>query len=159
MTQPTFPLICITKGKYLDLIPAESYFSKVATSALIDPSIFDGTFLFDKTGNVWTYKQVSSNFRNNIWTKFLAKTFYNPLLEAQVIWKKVGSYHLDELKDKLKTCVDKDDDIITQFEEADIIKSSIEQAMTFDNVQHVLNKYVFDVDEKELWKEQERRPK
>ena len=159
MTQPTFPLICITKDKGLDLVPAENYFSKVATSALVDTSVFQDTFLFDTNGNVWSYKQVSDKFKNNFLTKFLAKTFYNPLLDAKVIWSNVGTYQLKELQDKLKSCIDKDDDIITQFEEADVIKSSLDKATTFADILKILDKYVFAVNEVELWKEQEGRPK
>lgn len=159
MTQPAFPLICITKDKGLDLVPSEIYFSKVATSALVDTRVFQDTFLFDKNGNVWTYQQVSDKFKNSFLTNFLAKTFYNPLLDAKVIWTNVGTYQIEELQNKLKSCVDKDDDIITQFEEADVIKSSLDQATTFADILKVLNKYVFDVNEEELWKEKEGRPK
>jgi hypothetical protein len=150
MTQPVFPLICISADKSLYLVPAESYFSKVATSALVDSTIFQNTFLFDKNGNVWSYQQVSDKFKDNFLTKFLAKTFYNPLLDAKVIWSNVGTYQFKDLQDKLKSCVDKDDDIITQFEEADVIKSSLDQATTFADILKVLKKYVFAVDEKEL---------
>ncbi|MGG9962316.1 hypothetical protein [Ferruginibacter sp. SUN106] len=159
MTQPAFPLICITKDKGLDLVPTEIYFSKVATSALADTSVYQDTFLFDKNGNVWTYQQVSDKFKNNFITKFLAKTFYNPILDAKVIWTNVGTYQIKDIQNKLKCCVDKDDDIITQFAEADVIKSSLDQATTFADILKVLNKYVFDPNEQELWEEQKSRPK
>lgn len=159
MTQPTFPLICIIKNKGIDLVPAENYLSKVATSALVDTSVTQNTLLFDNNGNVWSYKQVSDKSKNNYLTKFLSDTFYNPLLDAKVIWSNVGNYQIKELRDKLKSCVDKDDDIITQFEEAAVIKSSLDQANTFADILKLLNKYVFVVDEVELWKEQEGRPK
>ena len=157
MTQPVFPLICITKDKWLGLVPAEYYFSKVATSVLSDASIFKDTVLFDQDGNIWSYQQVSDKFKNNFLTKFLAKTFYNPLLDAKVMWTKIGTYQIKELHDKLKSCVDKDDDINTQFEEADVIKSSLDQATTFADILKVLDKYVFNVNEAELRREQEGR--
>jgi hypothetical protein len=154
MTQPVFPLICITKDKWVDIVPAKNYFSKIATSALVDTSVFKDRVLFDNNGNIWSYQQISDKFKNNFLTKFLAKTFYNPLLEAKVIWTNIGTYQIKELQDKLKSCVDKDDDIITQFEEADVIKSSLDRATTFDDILKVLDKYVFNVDEEELWREQ-----
>lgn len=150
MTQPTFPLIVISNDNSLDLVPEEKYFSKVATSALIDPIAFQHNFLFDNSGNKWAYKQVSDKFKNTLLTRILAKTFYNPLLDAKVVWTKVGTYRLDELKEKLNNCVDKDNDIITQFEEADVIKSAISNASTFADVLKVLHKYVFNVNEDQI---------
>ena len=153
MTQPLFPLICITKSNGIDLVPAESHFSKVAASALFNTSIFHNTLLFDKNYTIWKYQQVSDKFKNNLLTKLLAKTFYNPLLEAKIIWTNAGSFKLKDLQEKLKFCVDEDDDIITQFEEAEIIKASIDQATNFDEIIKVLEKYIFAVNEEELLKE------
>ena len=113
--------------------------------------------MYDKQGNKWSYKQVSDKFKSTFLTKLLAKTFYNPLLEAKVIWTQVGSYQIKELQNKLKYCIDKDDDIITQFEEGDVIKSNLDKSDTFDNILEVLKKYVFEVNEEQLWKEQELR--
>ncbi|MFT3705994.1 MAG: hypothetical protein QM802_26745 [Agriterribacter sp.] len=153
--QPVFPLICIAKESELELIPAESYFSKISTSALINESFFKDTLLFDGNGDIWSYKQVSDKFKRNFFTILLAKTFYNPLLDAKVIWTKIGSYEMNELKEKLNNCIDKDDDIITQFAEASTIKSSLSQAATFDDIIKVLNKYVFAVNENELYNNKE----
>ena len=159
MTQPLYPLLCISNDNSIDLVPAEHHFSKVAASALIDPGMSHDTFLFDGNGNQWSYQKVSDKFKNTFWTRLLARTFYNPIVEAKIIWTKVADYRLDELKDKLKDCVDKDDDIITQFEEADVIKSAIDKATVFDDLIKVLNKYVFEVNEEELWNEKESQQK
>jgi len=159
MTQPIFPLIAISKDDSLNLVPDEKYFSKVATSALINPVVFQNTILFDSENNKWTYKQTSEKFKNTFLTRILANTFYNPLLYAKVIWTKVDTYHIDDLKEKLKTCVDKDDDIITQFEEPEVIKSAIGNAVTFAEILKVLNKYIFEVNEGKLAHEQESRVK
>jgi hypothetical protein len=159
MTQPTFPLIAISKDDSVNLVPEEKYFSKVATSALINPIVFQDTILFDSDNNKWTYKQTSEEFKNTFLTRILAKTFYNPLLDAKVVWTKADTYQIAELKEKLKICVDKDDDIITQFEEPDVIKSAISNAATFAEILKVLNKYIFAVNEGELAQEQESRIK
>jgi len=159
MLQPSYPLICVSKDNSIVLVPAEHYFTKVAISALIDPGIFQETSLFDGNGNEWTYQMVSDKFKNTFWTRLLARTFYNPRVEAKIVWTKVADYRLDELKDKLKDCVDKDDDIITQFEEADVIKTAIDKTAVFDDLIKVLNKYVFEVDEEELWNEKKSQQK
>lgn len=157
MTQPTFPLICISDDGGLEIISNESLLSKVSTLALIDPTVFDKAFLFDRFGRQWTYIQVAEIFKNTWLTKVLAMTFYNPTYDAKVIWKLHGSYEINYLKNQLNNCIDKDDDIITQFEEAGIIKEAIDKASSFDDILIVLNKYVFSVDEELLRKEQEKR--
>ena len=86
-------------------------------------------------------------------TRILARTVYNPMLEARVIWTKESAYQLGDLKNVLKHCVDKDDDIITQYEEAFVIKSAIDKSDSFAALVAILNKYVFAVNEEELWKE------
>lgn len=154
MTQPTFPLIAISKDGSLNLVPEEGYFSKVATSALIDSTVFQDTILFDRDYRKWTYKQTSEKFKNTLLTRILAKTFYNPLLDAKIIWTNADTYQIGELKEKLKTCIDKDDDIITQFVEALVIKSAIDSAETFIDVLQILNKYIFAVNEHEIAHEQ-----
>jgi len=53
--------------------------------------------------------------------------------------------------------VDRGDDIITQFEEGEIIKGQINNCDSFENIIKTLDKYVFKVNEEELWKEQESR--
>lgn len=159
MITPVFPLIAIGEDSVVELIPSDNYFAKVATSALLDKTLFQQTHLFDKSGNIWMYEQVCDKFKNNFLTRLLAKTFYNPLLDAKVIWTKSSTYQLKELQEKLKHCVDKDDDIITQYEESDVIKTAIDRSATFDDIVVVLNKYVFAVNEQALWKEQEIRPK
>ena len=147
MTQPAFPVIAISKDDSVILVPDETYFSKVATSSLINPLAFQDTILFDGENNRWSYKLISEKFKNTFLTRILASTFYNPILDAKVIWTKVGTYHVDDLKENLKTCVDKDDDIITQFEEPEVIKSAIDNATTFVEILKVLNKYIFEVNE------------
>jgi hypothetical protein len=157
MKQPTFPLIYIFENESLDLILSEESFSKVSTLALINTTNFEKVILFDKGYQKWTYKQIADSFKNNWWTKLLAKTFYNPTLNAKVIWTLIGEYNLGELKNIVQVCIEKDDDIITQYEEAEVISNSIDKAETFEDILKVLNKFVFEVDEKKLWKEQENR--
>ncbi len=115
--------------------------------------------MFDSNNLKWTYRQTVESFKSNWFTRALAKTFYNPTLDAKVIWTSKGIYSIDELKEKINDCVDNDDDIITQFEEGDVIKSAVVRSSTIDEIIQVLNKYVFDVNEEELWKEQEERHK
>ena len=61
------------------------------------------------------------------------------------------------LKNDINNQVDRDDNIITQFEEGEIIKQKVENCDSFDDIVKTLDKYVFKVNETELWKEQESR--
>jgi len=155
VTIPHFPAIIIYDDAWLNIVVSADVFSKVAVSALINPSVLKGDVLFDANGDKWTYTRVSDGFKNTFLARLLAKTFYNPRLDATVIWNRAGSYSLDELKADVKLCVDKDDDIITQFEEGSVIKAAVDASSSFDEIMGVLNKYVFEVNEELLWKEQE----
>lgn len=159
MTKPTFPLICIAGDGALDLVTNEVMLSKTSALALTDPTSVSDAFLYDKNGNRWTYTQVADNFKKTWLTRMLAKTFYNPAYNVKVVWTLNGSYNIDELKSGLNNCIDMDDDIITQYEEAGIIKSAVNSATDFNSILKVLDKYVFAVDEEKLWKEQEGREK
>jgi hypothetical protein len=155
MTNPGFPLICISKDNSMFIIQDEKSLSKVSTSALVDKTFFKDNYSYDSNGIKWTYELVSDKFKDNFMTRLLAKTFYNPLLDARIIWTQINSYELQELKNKLKLCLDKDDDILTQFETSDIINLAISKANTYDKIMAVLNKYIFEVNEEELYKEQD----
>ena len=63
---------------------------------------------------------------------------------------------MTELKAKIKNCIEKDDDILTQFVEADFLKYKIETSIDFAELIENLNKYRFDIiDEELIWKENE----
>ncbi|OGX89223.1 hypothetical protein BEN47_07405 [Hymenobacter lapidarius] len=154
MRQPQFPLIAIGNNGVPNIIQSASVLSKASVRELTT-AYFDTVDLFDNTSVKWKFRQVSANLKISWWTKSLANTIYNPTLDVDIVWTFNGAYHLSELKKKLTNCVDKDDDIITQFEEADVIKAAIGNAMQFDDILIVLNKYVFDVYEEQIWKDQE----
>ncbi len=82
---------------------------------------------------------------------------YNPQIRVTLKWTKIGDYKLGDLKNDIFKQTDRDDDIITQFEEGEIIKEKVKDCDSFDDIIWTLNKYVFKVDEEELWKEQESR--
>ncbi len=146
------PLISISNNGGLQLIPDKMPFLKVSAVSLLDKHWNNETF-FDAENVKWTYTLIADKFKPNWFTEILARTFYNPRFRADVLWVNNGLYTIAELKEKIKHCVDKYDDIITQFEEGDVIKIAIDKATTFEDIVAVLNKYVFEVDEEALWKE------
>lgn len=155
MDKPVFPLINIYDLYHVDLLSSDINLFKAKTSELLDMG--DESLVYDASGKVWRYKLSSKSFKNTFLRRLLAYTFYNPEYDTQPVWSQKGEYELDDLKDSLKQCVDKDDDVITQYEDADIIKREIDISFTFPDLVDVLNKYVFDVRHDEIAAERKAR--
>ena len=155
MNQPSFPLILVSiEDNSFEISRSINDYSKIKAQALIDGSFFEGTYFFDGDGFKWTYRMTSERFKNTFINRLLANSFYNPSLDAKVIWTKQGSYELNEVKELICLCVDKDDDIYTQFVEADFLKDAVNVSVTFNEVVKTLDKYVFEVNENTIWQEQ-----
>jgi len=61
----------------------------------------------------------------------LANTIYNPRVTATLIWQPPKPYSLDDLKFAYARAVEQDDDILTQFVEAEELKARISRAQSF----------------------------
>lgn len=155
--RPTYPIILTdnTTG-YLDLVENGDSLTNSNALGLIK-GVHKNFQAYDKDGRLWKVDKVDSNYQVNGLTKFLAYTVYNPKVKVTIGWTKIADYKLDDLKKDINKQVDRDDDIITQFEEGETIKGQIENCDSFDNIIKTLGKYVFKVNEEELWKEQESR--
>lgn len=153
---PSYPLIVIDNSGYLDLIDNEDPLTSSNALVLIR-NFHKKLQAYYGHGNIWKVENVESKYKINNLTKFLAYTFYNPSIKVTLTWKKERSYQINELKNAINKLVDQDDDILTQFEEGDIIKKAVDNSNSFQGIIDTLNKYVFNVDEQELWKEQETR--
>ncbi len=90
--------------------------------------------VFDRDGRKWQTRAVKAPFEKSWWRVLLAHTVYNPRILVTVQWHAPRSYALDELKQAYLSAVDKDDDILTQFVEADELKKKIAAAQSFDSV-------------------------
>lgn len=157
MNKPVFPLIDIYDEHFVDLVPTEAHLSRAAVTEILEED--NHSELYDSEGNVWHYHLVSKGFKDTFWNRILAYTLYNPKYKATPVWSKVREYHIEDLKDVLLDCIDRDEDILTQYEDAEIIKKDISIAFSFVDLVEVLNKYVFNVNKEELLAEQERRVK
>lgn len=95
-------------------------------------------FVFDGSGRKWKAHSVQAPFKKSWWRVLLAKTVYNPQISVTVLWHAAPSeYKLDELKLAYLDAVDKDDDILTQFVEADELKRKIADAQRFESLAEV----------------------
>jgi hypothetical protein len=153
MTKPEFPIICIDKKYFVELLDSEARMSKVSALALINVPTFQDIFVFDKNGFQWSYKMISTEFKETFFNRILIKAgFYFRTFSATVIWTRVCEYDLAKLKENLVNCVDQDDDILTQFIEPKDLSNAIRDAKTFDDLVTVLKNYVFPADENILFR-------
>jgi hypothetical protein len=153
--KPKFPIITIYKLQGLEIINDDIALRNVSTLSFLSQSKAEYK-IYDSNGKIWTLEFINNLIKTNFITRFLANTFYNPIVKVDLEWEEEGFYNLNELKNDISLCIDKDDDILTQYEEASVIKNAISNSNTFDDILFTLNKYIFDVNEEELWKEQER---
>jgi|GEM_PF-6539080 len=142
-------LIVIDNNGYLDLTDAPLTDLMQCSAFILFRGFYRQVRYFDENGIIWKTTKISSEYPNNIWTRFLAYTIYNPTIKVDVNWSK-ESYKLEALKNDIKFQIDKDDDILTQFAEGEIIKQAIDNCISFDEIIHILNKYIFKVDEEIL---------
>ena len=155
--QPELPLICIYKNRGIEIINNETikFFNKTSAYSLIQEN--DDSEMYSSDMKILNLEQKTDKFKNTKWNRFLAKTIYNPSFDVTLNWNQIGTYKLTELKTKIKDCIDKDDDILTQFVDADFFKYKIDESSDFTHLIDNLNKYRFDIkDEESIWKENDK---
>lgn len=140
---PEFPLISIYKDRALFIYNSDKKFRRITTYTFLRQNP-DEKKLYDKNGNIWTFAFVNANIKDNSLTRFLANTVYNPGINVDLDWKLIGKHNIVSLKQDLFNAIDKDnDDIITQFEESETIKSELSSCDTFQQIIDTLIKLVF----------------
>ncbi|MBJ2176516.1 hypothetical protein JBL43_19870 [Aureibaculum sp. A20] len=142
--KPQFPIISIY-NKGLDIIPSDTDLTKATVLAVLNGSA--NTHAFDGNGQKWTYEFTSDKVNDKFLTRFLANTFYNPIVDIKTNWTLMDKYTLEELKKEISECIDDDDDILTQFIESDDLKKEIFESKSFESIIQQLKKHVFQ----ELW--------
>lgn len=78
----------------------------------------------------------------------------NPIVPVKFEWRNKGDYSFVDLRDKVITCIYKDDDVLTQFVETDFLAKKVGKTEAFSELLSILNKYVFEVNEEELYEEE-----
>ncbi len=147
--KPKFPLISIY-NKALDIIPSENNLMSATVYGVLKGTL--DSVAFDKDGTKWKYGLIANKKIDSLLTKILAYTIYNPIIQVTPNWTESGKYSLEELKSSICTCIDRDDDILTQFVEPERLKKIINDSDSFMTIHKALSDYVFEVDEEELYK-------
>ncbi len=154
MSVPTFPLIIAADGYSVQIISDTAVLKGNVRGVLTNDV---SCVHYDTAGVKWSRVVTSLRVKENWVNRFLARTIYNPDVPVEVNWIPLGEYPIQELVDAIHDQVDKDDDMLTQFVEAEVIKTEVSTSKSVQEIVGVLNKYVFEVDEESLWKEQEAR--
>jgi len=94
-------------------------------------------FVFDQEGSKWQARAVEAPFQKSWWRVLFARTVYNPTVSVTLRWNAPQQYAFEELKKAYLRAVDQDDDILTQFVEADELKKKITETRTFDRLVEV----------------------
>jgi hypothetical protein len=140
---PEFPIISIYKDRALFIYNSDKKFRRISTYTFLEQNP-DENKLYDKNGNVWTFVFVNANVKDNSLTRLLANTVYNPGINVDLDWKLIGKHNIESLKQDLFNAIDKDkDEIITQFEESETIKSELSSCDSFQQIIDTLIKLVF----------------
>ncbi len=98
---------------------------------------------FDGEGNSWIVKNLKTSYPINGFTRFLAHTIYNPFIDITFEWQKGKKYKLEDLKRKIDSMIDLDNDVLTQHQEPEIIKNEIRACESFALIVTTLRKHVF----------------
>lgn len=86
-------------------------------------------------GTKLTLSAVSGHeVKNRPLSVFLANTIYNPRREVTVEHLQAGSYEIDDLKSSILKWLGQDDDILTQFLDAQGIEKLLAPVQTFDDL-------------------------
>jgi hypothetical protein len=140
---PKLPLITFYRISAIDLITGEYPLDQTTLYGLFKEKS-DKARYFDSTGTVWQC-DVSSKYKQNFLNRLIANTI-NPTIKIERVWTKTGSYSLHELKSRISDCIDKDNDILTQYIEADGLKSRINNCSSFECIVGTLMRFVFNPD-------------
>jgi len=128
--RPTGPCFIAGPRGYFSF---ESAYSSTQTATLLGTlrGFFDKSTIYDADGRAWKAKGIESRFKRSWWTLLLANTVYNPRVTVTVLWREPKAYALDDLKFAYLKAVDRDDDILTQFVEAEELTLKISRAQSF----------------------------
>ena len=97
-----------------------------------------GVTYFHRDGQRYTVAAVRPSRRLGVVDRILASTVYNPTLDFAVEYAAQGRYSIAQLCDAVAAAIEQDDDVLTQFHEADELLARLRRATTFDDVIDVI---------------------
>ena len=113
----------------------QSSVRSIRLRALLDGSrAHEKETVYDRFGMKWGLAEVRSRWTNSWYGTLLARIAFNPLIEAQVFWRKPEPYGLDELKATFLRSLDQESQAPGQATDATRLKTRIREAQTFDEL-------------------------
>jgi hypothetical protein len=96
--------------------------------------------IMDADDLVWKINRILPNKPPSFIDKLLAYTFYNPLIPVTFELDPVAENPLTVVKEAVKQAIDADDDILTQWVEADKLQGAVKKASSFKSLVAILKK-------------------
>ena len=112
--------------------------SRETTRYAVARSFWNELELYDARGRRWRVDAVELPGRAAASRRLLARTVWNPRTTARISYREPTTYELPTLKAALQRALSVDDDVLTQFHEAEEIELWLAQASSFDEVLAVL---------------------
>lgn len=108
--------------------------SRETTTYAVSRGFWDDLELYDAAGRVWRVGAVELPHGTSGWRRLLARTVWNPPTTARISYRPPATYEPPALREALRHALAADDDVLTQFHEADEIEAWLEQAATFAEI-------------------------
>lgn len=132
-----FPAIITAKPDFLDIWQRLDEEVEGSLCAYIK-GFWSSVRLFDAAGMEWSVEKVIPIRKINAIERILAPICYNPKIKVKLSFENPNSYTLEKLQKEIIRIIGLDDDIYTQFNEADDIIKKINLASSFAEIAAVL---------------------
>jgi hypothetical protein len=131
-------VVCIGGDGWTDMWSSLSP-ERMATAAAFHKGWWRGVRFFHRDGRCYEVASAVPVRPLSPVSKLLAHTVYNPRLTVRYEYRATGAYDLRELQQALTEAIDTDDDVLTQFHDADELKRRLALARSFDDVVAVVD--------------------
>ncbi|NVO30874.1 hypothetical protein [Hymenobacter lapidiphilus] len=140
---PVFPLFCLQKEtKPYGYLVEEAQDLSYCNLAWYYDSQQNPELYFDASGTkVGRRLKLKRSFGR--WQKLLSYFYWGKIL-VESEWYIIGYYRFEELKEQVALCVKADDDVMTQFIEAEHLTLLVQQARHFGDLYMVLQGAIYN---------------
>jgi len=138
-------VICVSNDGWVE-VGSSLLSERQTTAAAFYKSWWCGVRFFHRDGRCFEITSAVPGRALTSLSRILAKTIYNPKFSVRYEYRARGDYRLSELQHALVEAIDRDDDVLTQFHDAEELKRRLSQAQSFDDVVGVLRFAATDAD-------------
>ncbi len=128
-----FPLLIIASDGWVDYLKKDEDLGAFNYIAIRKYNKLK-PYIIDSTESAWQIIQISPKKRLTVLDKLLAYTFHHPLIPVTLQIEQIIEKPMDTIKQALMQAIDADDDILTQWCEADELKEAVRSADSFKSL-------------------------